>query len=269
MANCWKCGKEIHGFRESIIGFSTCPECETLEVLKKMQEEKDEERKASLKAWEEEKYTKERLKEIRKLRGKPESKDNDYDIDFLKREELPKVIFDSSDIIAPEWWKKAKNPKNSVAAGFLAFFFGEWGFPFMYIGNSWKTLGVGMFFIFVTLLCLYPIASCIYLVSTNFLLAVLFFCMDENAFLKRFRYDQWKDKQIADLYGHQVDEMGNYTDIPPQKPSWNEAFSQKPLRNNSNVSNRKEEAFHSNSSNESSPNTESPRPKLSIRVKTE
>lgn len=254
--NCWKCGKEISSYW--LGRGSMCQECATLTTLEKMQNEQErirekesEEREALLEALREEKHAKERLKEIRKLRRKYGSEDDH--IDSLSREELPTVIFDSSEITAPEWWTKAKNPKNSVAAGLLAIFFGEWGFPFLYIGGSWSTLGVGMFFIFLAMLLLYPMASAIYLVITNLLIAVLFFSMDEDSFLKRFRYDQWKDKQIADLYGHQVNEMGGYSDIPPQKPSWNEAFPQKHLSDNSNMSNEKEKAFHSNSSN--GPNT--------------
>lgn len=208
MAKCWKCGKEVNGFHAALVGLSTCPECKTLELLEKMEEEK----------------------------RRKEEWDELFDIDYGDDEERPrrrrhrhvreeKIVFEPTDRLSPEWWKKAKNPKSSGVAAILAFLCGEWGFPFIYIGRGYTVLGIGMFAIFITLMVVYPMASLIYLFFTNILLAAVFLAMDEDKFLKRFRKDLWIDKQIADQYGHKVDEFGNYTDIPVNKPTWKEAFS--------------------------------------------
>lgn len=210
MAKCWKCGKEVSGFRESLVGFSICPECETLELLKEMREEK---------------------------RNRDDWDDDSCDCDDEERprrrrrrhghiEEEP-LVFEPTDRLSPDWWKRARKPKTPGVAAFLAMLFGEWGFPFIYIGRGYTILGIGMFAIFVTLLFVYPIASCIYLIFTNLLLTALFLSMDDDDFLKRFRKDLWIDKQISDQYGHETDEFGNYIGIPIQKPTWEEAFSAK------------------------------------------
>jgi len=212
MAKCWKCGKEIHGFQESLVGLSTCPECETLALLKDMREEK-------------------------RIRDQWEDDSFDYDEDDENRprrrrrrhrhiKEEP-IVYEPTDSLSPEWWKRARNPKSSGAAAVLAFLFGEWGFPFIYIGREYTILGIGMFAIFITLMVLYPMASLIYLFFTNILLGAIFLAMDDNDFLKRFRKDLWIDKQIADQYGHETDEFGNYIGIPLQKPTWEEAFAPK------------------------------------------
>ncbi len=247
MAKCWKCGKEISGFREALVGFSTCPECETLDVLKRMEEEQREQRQAELEARREERKQRRRERVAQRLGIEVEDLG-----DFIK-ENLPEVV-EPTDKLSPTWWKRARNPKNPVSAAILAFLGGEWGLPFMYIGKSWTILGVGMFVTFSALLFLYPIASCVYFVFTNFLVAAMFICMDENDFLKRFRYDQWIDKQIADQYGHKVDKNGNYTDVPLNKPSWDEVFPQK--SSGDSCSNVKEEAPPTEDESEEVPPTE-------------
>lgn len=192
MATCWKCGKELK--EQYFISPCKCPECETLDLLKKMHEEKMEERKKERRA---------------------EAWDNGPH------------VFEPTDRLSPAWWKEARDPKSSGVVAILALLMGEWGIPFMYIGKSWTILGVGMFIIYVSLLILHPFASVIYMMFTNFVIAGWFLVMNEDDFLKRFRYDQWIDKQIADQYGHETDEYGNYIGIPLQKPSWEEAFSAK------------------------------------------
>jgi hypothetical protein len=103
MAKCWKCGKEVSGFRESLVGFSTCPECETLELLKKMHEEK-------------------------RSRDDWDDDTSDYDEDRPRRrkrrhrhiEEEP-LGFEPTDRLSPDWWKRARNPKSYGVAALLAF----------------------------------------------------------------------------------------------------------------------------------------------------
>ena len=68
----------------------------------------------------------------------------------------------------------------------------------------------------------------IYMFFTNILMAFWFCSMDDDDFLKRFRYDLWEEKQFASQYGHEIyPGTGKYTDIPVNKPSWEEAFSAK------------------------------------------
>ncbi len=248
MAKCWKCGKEVSGFRESLVGFSTCPECETLEVLKRMEEEKREQRQAELEARREERKQRQRERVARRLGIDVEDLG-----DFLK-DNLPEKV-EPTDTLSPAWWKRARNPKNPVSAAILAFLFGHGGIPFMYIGKGWTILGVGMFITFIVVLMTQcPTACCIYVAVTNLLVAGLFLGMDEDDFLKWFRNDQWIDKKIADQYGHKVDKFGNYTDVPLNKPSWDEVFPQK--SSGDSCSNVKEEAPPTEDESEEVPPTE-------------
>lgn len=128
--------------------------------------------------------------------------------------------------------------------------------PFIYIGRGYTILGIGMFAIFVTMLVIYPIASCIYLIFTNFLLTALFLSMDDDDFLKRFRKDLWIDKQIADQYGHETDGVGNYIGIPLQKPTWEEAFGAK----------QKEPTREEQKASNASSDEDAPKPKVRLRI---
>ena len=249
MAKCWKCGKEVSGYYTGLLG-TVCPECQTLDVLKRMEEKRQEEA-------EKQEEEAERRREERRKKMEREARWEELAKRQIKMRkewcvkhnvpvfELPgdkfaseEYVLPPSAISTPEWWKKAMDPKSPGVAGVLALLLGEWGIPFLYIGKNWTALGaVMMFAIFATLLAgalntdageIGGICIVIYMLFTNLLMAVWFFSMDDDDFLKRFRYDLWEDKQIANQYGHEIHpSTGNYTDIPVNKPSWDEAFSAK------------------------------------------
>ena len=151
-------------------------------------------------------------------------------------------VIPPSAISTPKWWENAMHPKSSVSAGALAFLAGEWGIPFIYIGKGWAVLGVVIFAFFWTFMVaaanagegagekigIFGICFLIYMFFTNILMAFWFCSMDDDDFLKRFRYDLWEEKQFASQYGHEIyPGTGKYTDIPVNKPSREEAFSAK------------------------------------------
>ena len=138
-------------------------------------------------------------------------------------------VLPPSAISTPEWWEKAKYPNTPFVAGLLSLLLGHAGVQFLYIGKSWAALMPVMTITFMILGMLNPVLIFIYMFFTNILMAAWFFSMDDEGFLKRFGcYDQWLDKQIAAQYGHEIyPGTGKYTDIPVNKPSWDEAFSAK------------------------------------------
>ena len=240
MAKCWKCGREVNNYYMGLLE-TVCPECRTLDVLNKMEEKQREEEE---KRWRDVEarlaLEKERIEEEKRwkelARQQVESRKEwcvEHNVPVF---ELPgdkfvskEYVLPPSAISTPEWWEKAKYPNTPFVAGLLSLLLGHAGVQFLYIGKSWAALMPVMTITFMILGMLNPVLIFIYMFFTNILMAAWFFSMDDEGFLKRFGcYDQWVDKQIAAQYGHEIyPGTGKYTDIPVNKPSWEEAFSAK------------------------------------------
>ena len=239
MAKCWKCGREVDNYYMGLLG-TVCPECRTLDILKKMekkQQDEEEERRKEVEArWKAEEERIEEQKRWKELARQQVELRKEWCVEHnVPVFELPgdkfvskEYVIPPSAISTPEWWKNARLPMTPGSTGFLTLLFGHAGVEFLCIGKGWAALMPVMFILFMALFMLDPVLILIYMFFTNILMAVWFFSMDDEDFLKRFRYDLWVDKQIAGQYGHEIyPGTGKYTDIPVNKPSWDEAFSAK------------------------------------------